>query len=267
MNTLKLLVRHIFFSELRNSLLLRSSTLFLVVCLTANLSAKTTISVNFYGSDINNSLTPAESTGVVFANNWNNFEGGEDGIGLVVIDSDGVVVPGVTLDYDQTGVGSTSNYNNGLTTAQGKLFDGGTRIDFGTGTFALNGLGGYSSYDIYVYYSGGTSFPEARHGEITSPGISDTYYVAGIGSVNTAYTQSNNIVDNGSYDPGNYVLLENLSGATQTVSMSFIENGMVLTGFQFVGTTIPEPSAYASLVGLLCFAIVAVRMRRKTAVR
>lgn len=225
---------------------------------TAN--AQTVVSGNF-SADGSFELTSTDTAGAPSyeSQNWNNLAGASGGP-ILLNDSTGSASP-VTITTYSAGLGE---YGPGgpNDTPQAILYGSGLQTNFGNSTFELTGLDAFSSYDIVVYYSGGTSFPSSRHMEVVASGSSDTYYVAGIGSVFTDYTQGTN-VSSASYQSSNYVVFEGLTGATQTVSLNYVNNSVGLTGFQVVGTSIPEPGALSLLSGMAVIGVVFLWKRRK----
>ena len=200
----------------------------------------TIISLNFQGSDTVG-LGAADSTGAVAAVNWNNVTG-DSGSGITLNDSTGAA-SGITLTSFSAGPFGAEGPNTANSTAQKILFGGDLNVNFGDASFTLSGLSAFSSYDLIAYYSGGTSFPDARHASFTASGTSTIYYVAGINSVYTSYTESNSTTP-GTFMPGNYVRFSGLTDPTQTVTMAYGNNSMGLIGFQIIGTAVPEPSVY-----------------------
>jgi len=217
----------------------------------------TVISLNFQGSNLV-ALAPSDSTGATAAINWNNVTGAS-GSGIALNDSTGAS-SAITLTSFTAGPfgaegGSTSN-----STPQEILFGGGLNVNFGNASFTLSGLSAFSSYDIIAYYSAGTSFPDTRHADFTASGTSTVFYVAGINSVYTSFTQSASTTP-GTFAQGNYVTFSGLTDPTQTITMEYGNNSMGLIGFQVVGTAVPEPST-CLLVGMGGFAFLFMRRRR-----
>jgi hypothetical protein len=217
----------------------------------------TIISVNFQGSNPV-ALAPTDSTGATAAINWNNVTGASGG-GIALNDSTGAA-SGITLTSYAAGPFGAEGGNTGNSTPQEILFGGGLNVNFGNASFTLSGLSAFSSYDIIAYYSGGTSFPDARHADFTASGTSTIFYVAGINSVYTSYTQSTSTTP-GTFTSGNFVTYSGLADPTQTITMEYGNNSMALIGFQVVGTAVPEPSTCV-LAGMSCFAFVFLRRLR-----
>lgn len=224
--------------------------------------AQTVISVNFQGTNPT-ALGAGDVTGVASAGNWNNLAGGS-GSNVALNDSLGLP-SGVTLtSFGSTGLGEPNGPFGPNNTPQSSLIGGGLGVNWGEASFTLSGLNAFSSYNVIVYYSGGDSFPFTRNASFSSSQSGTVFYIAGINSQYTTFTQSTSTTS-GSPSEGNYVLYSGLTNATQTLTMTFVDNSMTLSGFQIVGTAIPEPGAWVlvtmgGMMGLLL-------RRRKSATR
>lgn len=230
--------------------------LVLVVSLAARAAAQTIISVNFQGSNTV-ALASGDITGAspFAAGNWNNLAGASGSSGGLV-DSAGNVTS-ITTTFSAGPFGAEGP-NTANSNPQQILFGGALNVNFGNASFTLSGLSAFGSYDIVAYYSGGTSFPGSRHASMTASGSSDIFYIAGINSVYSSYTQSNS-TDSAIHAPGNYVLFSGLTGDTQTVSMVYGNNSMSLVGFQISGVPVPEPTS----IGLILAGGLAILVRRR----
>lgn len=224
----------------------------------SSLHGATVISLNFQGSNAV-ALAPADSTGATAAINWNNVTGAS-GSGISLNDSAGAA-SAITLTSFSAGPFGQDGGATDNSTAQKILFGGGLNVNFGNASFTLSGLSAFSSYDIIAYYSGGVSFPSTRQASFTASGTSTVFYVAGINSVYTSYTQSTSTTP-GTFTQGNYVMFSGLTNPVQTITMVYGNNSMDLIGFQVIGTAVPEPSTYF-LLGMGGLGLLLLRRRRR----
>jgi len=221
-------------------------------------------SVNFQGGDTG-TLAPVDMTGATgyVGGNWNN-ETGTSGGPLVLNDSSGFTSD-VTLTSFAAGPFGVNGPDTDNSSAQKTLFGGSLGVNFGPATFTISGLSAYSSYDLVVYYTGGTSFADSRDANITASGSSLTYYVAGDNSAYTSFDLSNS-TDSSTFASGNYVVFSGLTAATETVAMNYVNNNMGLVGFQVTGyeesAPVPEPSTWALMLGGLALLVGVQRLRR-----
>jgi hypothetical protein len=218
-------------------------------------NAQTLISLNFQGNDTVG-LASGDNAGAApyAAINWNNVTGGSySGAPIVLNDSTGTPTA-VTLNSFGAGyLSSSSGPNSDNSTPQNILFGGAvsSNSSFGSGpmNFTVSGLGGFSSYDLVVYYEGGDSFPTARDVTVTASGSALTYYGSGINNAFTAYTQSTSTTS-GTFPNANYIVFSGLTAASETVSIT-TSDYMQINGFQLSGTldAVPEPSTWALMFG------------------
>lgn len=225
-----------------------------LLSVSASSQAATIISLNFQGNNTVG-LGASDSTGATAAVNWNNVTG-VSGSGIALNDSTGSV-SAITLTSFTAGPFGADGPNTDNSTPQNILFGGGLNVNFGNASFTLSGLSAFSSYDLIAYYSAGTSFPDTRHADFTASGTSTVFYVAGINSVYTSFTQSNSTTPD-TFASGNYVMFSGLTDPTQTITMEYGNNSMDLIGFQVVGTAVPEPSTYA-LLAIGSFSLILLR--------
>ena len=97
------------------------------------------VSINIGG---NGSLTPAETAGITASANWNDFANVNNPSSSSLVDSDGVMVPG--LSFSATGANTSFN---ALTTSDKKMMSGWME----TPVINLSGIP-YASYKLIVYY-------------------------------------------------------------------------------------------------------------------
>ena len=215
-----------------------------------------TVSVNFQGDPTTTPMLSTDSTGApgYEAANFNNVTG-SSGSAIALTDSDGAS-SSITISSFTGGLDGTNGPDTAGSNAQERFFDGSLNAHYTDATVNLTGLP--STYDLVVYYTGGNSFADTRKADITASGApSTTYYVAGIDSVYTDYTQSNSTTppdpslsdpfSSSTYASGNYVVFSGLTAPTETIVMGPESDRMGLVGFQVV-SGVPEP---VSLGGLL----------------
>ncbi len=221
--------------------------------------SQTIVSVNFQGNNTN-TLASGDSVGApgYAAVNWNNFSGASGGP-AVLIDSTGAASPVTLTSFAASGVGAAGPTGPN-DTPQAYMFGGGLGTNFGNSTFQIDGLAAFSSYDLVVYYSNGTSFPGSRTQEFTTSSSATRYYSSGTSSAYTSYTRSNSVT-NSTYASGNYVLYEGLSASSELVTMYYVNNYTTMTGFQVIGTAVPEPGETAAIVS--AFALVGAWLLRR----
>jgi len=226
--------------------------------------AQVLVSVNFQGGNtVGLAASDIAGASPFDGVNWNNALGASGGP-IILNDATGAA-SALTLTSYAAGPFGVDGPSTDNSTPQKILFGGALDVNFGNATFTIDGLSAFSSYDLVVYYDGGTSFPAARHADIIASGSALTYYVAGIDSVYDSYTQSNS-TDSGTFASGNYVVFSGLIAGSETVTMEYGNNSMGLVGFQVLGTqAVPEPSTWALMTGGLGLLVGFQQLRRRRA--
>jgi len=233
--------------------------------------AATMISVNFQGTHATGLASgDIAGAGSYAAGNWNNttMDVNTSGSPVVLYDSNNASTS-VTLDSTTAGVfAGAGTASTGDSSPQRILFGGmlASNSNYGNPplTFTLSGLDAFSSYDLVLYYDGGSSFGGLRNATFTASGSPTTYYGSGFNTYNNSldsYTQSTSTTP-GVFPNANYVVFTGLSDASETVSF-YSTDWMNLTGFQIAGTVVPEPSSWALLAGGLFLLLGLRRLRSK----
>ena len=251
---------------MKNKILLLG--LFTTLLLSAGTFANAQIltSVSFQGGDTV-ALAPGDITGApgYSGGNWNNATGASGGP-LTLNDSTSTSsTSAVSLTTYSAGPFGVNGPDNSNTTPQETLFSGSLGVNYGPASFTLSGLSAYGTYDLVVYYTGGTSFSSGRNADITASGSGLTYYIAGNDNLYTSWIQSNSTTA-GTFDSGNYIVFSGLTSSSEVVTMENSNNNMGLVGFQVLGTvaTVPEPSTWGMLFGGLALLVRVRHFRNRT---
>lgn len=221
------------------------------------------ISINIGYNGSTNFLEPAQTAGVVAADNWNNLSFSQGTLGYsnsgtpngsptpndkyyfnnaALVDDSGnttsigfEMVGGTISDshFDDAtfNVGSVGDANN-------EMFNQGFRFDSDT-TLQITGLSGV--YDIYLYFAARNSAGQDDDNGVTNG--TTTYYWNQNGF--TVYDSANSFTqitstDSNNPSVGDHVVFSNQSDAIFAADLSLGGNDYALTGIQVV--TIPEPS-------------------------
>ncbi len=128
----------------------------------------------------------------------------------------------------------------------------------GTVSFTLTGIPypGYLHYDLYIYV--GTDVNNNRGGSVQVSASPTTYYYKGSNSYNT-FVQATETGSFAAAGTANYILFENLTASSLTVTATVSFEQVFISGFQIV-QYIPEPTS-GLLLGLAGLA--GLRRRRR----
>jgi uncharacterized membrane protein (Fun14 family) len=209
------------------------------------------ISVNWhkFAGDVNKVLT---TYGVEPADGWLNIQTSLSQIDMAL--SDGIAS---TVDLSATAPGGFDTF--GWAAQDGTPLRTGI-ADWGAGSsFILSDLNAtFSSYKIIVYATGFNGAGGGNQGAI-SDGL-DTYYYTVPNPYTSSLIQSTDINIADGADDGTYVVFDNLTADTTTISLSTLNGSTGLGGFQVVGEVIPEPATML-LLGL--GGLISLRRRRR----
>jgi len=253
----------------------RSFTLFcasLLLAGTSLTSAQVIVSLNV-GS---NSVNTSDNAGVLNVNNWNNQTNAEFSATNLTDSSGATSDIGIAFG-GATGFGSIQGSDVGTDDGSGDwdMFSEGARVKADTGsevtTITFTGLDGTS--DIYIYLGQRSAQANSSDLDLTlgsttyysgTDGTAD-FYPGGFGRVTStnAASPDTNTWDNsaGTGNLFNYVLFENVSGSSATVSLEASAGFQpIISGVQV--STIPEPSTAVLLLGGLGLVMANYRRRR-----
>lgn len=238
--------------------------------------AQTIISVDFYGTAASeNRLAPSDIAGAgpYAAANWNLVSGSSTNTPAALNNSTGAVTP-VSLSSVSvtTPGGGLGRLDTAPITGDQKLYEGNVSTDIWWASpgisFTLSGLEAFSSYDLVVYLTGMPYQDPTRRGSITTSAAgSPTYYSVSLGtsspqpgnpSANYVQVTSNDI---DTPTVGNYVVFSGLTDAILTASYTAVNNVTGITGFQIIGTPVPEPATAVLLAA--GGAVLAMARRRR----
>lgn len=196
-------------------------------------------------------VAPADEIGVIPFPNWTTVSD-TTSVSNLQDNSGNPTSLGVTITSSQ---GFLGQGNDGFTTSphhkmmQDEIF----RNSSGTVAFTLTDIPypGYGYYDLYIYV--GTDVQLTRGGSVEISESPVTYYYKGSNVLNE-FVQATETGSFAASGTANYVLYENLTANSLTVTATVFSEQVFISGFQIV-QYIPEPTSglllgLAGLIGL-----------------
>ncbi|MCB2156846.1 hypothetical protein KQI84_18360 [bacterium] len=208
------------------------SSAFLALALAASAQAES-INVNFTG---NGGATVSGTAGVIPAANWNNV-GGTTGTQSGLLDSAGATT-GAAVDWQAQ---ASWFSGHGDPSENGKLLDGYLAVQTDAYDYDVTVTGiPYSSYDVYAYFGNNSA---GADGVVRINGSGTQFFYQTVGASFPGFVE---VTERTSDSPqtGNFVLFENVVGATLTIQQANYNLGQDsgLMGFQVVDSGAPDPT-------------------------
>jgi len=221
------------------------------------------ISVNFSEKG-ESPLAASDSAGVAAATNWNNVTAGGTGATALNLKDNSGSATTADVTIAMTGSGSKSpDITPPVTDPDTRmLIDEVRAFRAGTYSVSLSEIP-YAQYDVYVYFVDQSTTNSSLNRSITD---GTTTYLFRTPVNDQSFFETNGFVRStdttagGNNDIGNYVLFEDLTGTSKTLTLAIPDGGerVGVSGFQIV--EVPEPASLA-LVGLGSLLIVGRRPR------
>ncbi|MDA0767575.1 MAG: PEP-CTERM sorting domain-containing protein [Verrucomicrobia bacterium] len=239
----------------------------LSLALCAGAADAASIAINFASNQ--SAMLSTDIAGVDVAHaNWNNAPGRAgttaDIIGPIAstLVNDSGANSGVTVSWANSSANSTWRHSLSLTDGDDKMMKG--YIDLGNSTppgitLTVLNLNQFASlYDVYVYAgrAGGAADASVSNGT-TTYGMKAGFSSGANFPADYAVADTLSSEDQANWDVGNYVLFEDMSGDSFTITYAKVGANSGVIGMQIVA--VPEPASLA-LFGL--GALLALRRRR-----